>query len=368
MNIMKIGILTLHSGANYGGTLQCIALYNLLKNNGHIVEVIDFKPTLTASWFKRLLYNISSVRCIGDLEKLFRKKTESCKVLNKNLTSVFDEYRQNELRFSASCNELSISKVAGGYDIIVVGSDQVWSSTVRTHLTYMGDWIPMFHGKLYSYAACAVTRKYPIIRKSKIRHLLDKFEVLSVRDKSSKEFVCDFLLSREVRIDLDPTLLYSFENTLPTFEDKESYILVYVLGKEMQEGNKIAIDMIKKNVGEVKVLAITIYDEDVTYADTTIKNATPTQWLAYIKNACFVFTDSFHGEVFSILFKKRFYVYYVEENRASRIIDLSKLFHVEDRVVTETKKMNIHVMSEISFSDYEKMKQESLNYINSIGK
>ena len=38
----KIGLLTLHFGANYGGTLQCIALYKILKGYGHEVDVIDW--------------------------------------------------------------------------------------------------------------------------------------------------------------------------------------------------------------------------------------------------------------------------------------------------------------------------------------
>lgn len=38
---MKIGILTLQYGANYGGTLQCYALYKTLFDLGYDVEVIN---------------------------------------------------------------------------------------------------------------------------------------------------------------------------------------------------------------------------------------------------------------------------------------------------------------------------------------
>ena len=52
---MKIGILTLHYGANYGGTLQCLALYNILKRAGNEVEVIDFQPRVVAPFYLRIL-------------------------------------------------------------------------------------------------------------------------------------------------------------------------------------------------------------------------------------------------------------------------------------------------------------------------
>ena len=365
---MNIGILTLHSGANYGGTLQCVALYNLLKECGYDVEVIDFKPTLTASLFKRIFYKVCSVRSISDVKKLVFGKKDCRKAINTDLIKVFDTYRKSRLTFSEKCDEYSISAVANQYDAIVVGSDQVWSSTVRTHLTYMGDWLPPYKGKLFSYAACAVTMKYPIVRKSKIKGLLSKFEILSVRDDVSKNFVKHFLPNRNVQIDFDPTLLYSFEKDLPAFESSEKYILVYVLGNEIAGGNRKAIDKIKQLVGDITVIAVTVYDEEVDYANVTIKNASPSDWLNYIRNACFVFTDSFHGEVFSIRFKKQFCVYYVEENRASRIIALSKMFHIENRVITNADDIERKNYQEPEFFNYEKQKKISLSYINHIMK
>lgn len=367
---MKIGILTLHSGANYGGTLQCIALYNILKEKGHDVDVIDFKPQLTCSFPKRLLYNFLSIRSFNDLYGIFwHKSNKSNKVLNKTLYYVFETYRNNLLSFSESCDELSISNATKSYDVIIVGSDQVWSSTVRTHLSYMGDWQPPFIGRLYSYAVCATTTKYPIVRKRKIKNLLNKFCTISVRDEYSCNFVRQFIQNENVRIDLDPTLLYSFDGMLPSKAQSEKFILVYVLGQEIPGGNKAAIDKIKQVVDKnVKVVALTVYDEDVSYADQTIKTASPAEWMWYIKNALFVFTDSFHGEVFSIKFNKDFYVYYVEENRASRIIALSHLFHVEDRMVIHIEGINGEFKKNIDKEDFENAKASSLSYLNEITK
>lgn len=364
----KIGLLTLHFGANYGGTLQCIALYKILKGYGHEVDVIDFKPEYVCSPFKRLLYNVSSLRSFKDLLGLFKRKfSASYNVLNQNLCHIFDVYRHQQLSFTKSCNETSIAEIAKSYEVVVVGSDQVWSSLVRTHLSYMGDWTPSFIGNLYSYAACATTVKFPFVRKHKIKSLLCKFCAISVRDKYSKKFVQQFISPNNIRIDLDPTLLYSFDEIMPSKTAFGKYILVYVLGKEIPGGNKKAIDRLKKLLDKnIKVIALTVYEENVSYADETIKNANPSEWMWYIKNAQFVFTDSFHGEVFSIKFKKDFYVYYVEENRASRIIDLSHLFHVEDRMITNVEDINGSFKKQIDRDDFKKAEEASLSYLKEI--
>ena len=41
---MKIGILTIHYGVNYGSALQAYALSNFLRKNGFNVEVINYIP------------------------------------------------------------------------------------------------------------------------------------------------------------------------------------------------------------------------------------------------------------------------------------------------------------------------------------
>lgn len=366
---MKIGILTLHYGTNYGGTLQCIALFNILKGNGHDVDVIDFRPEIICPLYKRLLYNLSSIRSFSDLYGLYRHNhNKTSQSLNQDLCHIFDIFRKKYLSFSPRCNELSISEVVKSYDAIIVGSDQVWSSTTRSHLTYMGDWGTLFKGRLYSYAACATMITYPIVRKSQIKRLLNRFCTISVRDEISQCFVSQFIQNKTIRIDLDPTLLYSFDWMLPNGRPSENYILVYVLGKEISGGNATAINRIKQFVDKnIKVIAITIYNEDICYADKTIRTASPAEWIWYIKNAQFVFTDSFHGEVFSIKFNKDFYVYYTEPHRASRIIDLSRMFNVEDRMITDVDSIDGQFNRLIDKIDYNKYRNASLSYLNDIG-
>ena len=58
---MKIGILTLFDQVsyNYGGTLQCLAMQNILKSMGHDVIVINYQSDEHKSLVFKVLSRLS---------------------------------------------------------------------------------------------------------------------------------------------------------------------------------------------------------------------------------------------------------------------------------------------------------------------
>ena len=51
----------------------------------------------------------------------------------------------------------------------------------------------------------------------------------------------------------------------------------------------------------------------------------PSEFLTYIKNSEFVLTNSFHGTVFSILYKKNFYSIYSRDSRKDNLLNMLNL-------------------------------------------
>ena len=68
-----------------------------------------------------------------------------------------------------------------------------------------------------------------------------------------------------------------------------------------------------------------------------IKNVTGNysveSWISSLKDSKLVITDSFHGMVFSIIFKKNFYVLLNQNNGTSRIYSLLKDLGLESRII-----------------------------------
>ena len=76
------------------------------------------------------------------------------------------------------------------------------------------------------------------------------------------------------------------------------------------------------------------------YADRVFYDLGPEEWLDMIRNATFVFTDSFHGTLFSLKFHRPFLAYYAEDMRATRFIDLEKRYQIERYLVTSVDEID----------------------------
>ena len=231
---MKIGILTLHYGANYGGVLQCYALQEVLKLRGHDVEVINFIPRARTSIWKKVLYNCTTARSLfglfGLLSHRLKKRVVHAPYINPNLVRIFDEFRLNYISLSPCVDENTIKNLICNYEAIIVGSDQVWGQFVRDKLTYLGDWGTVYKGKLIAYAACAISLNYPFVLRKKLSRLLKRFDRISVRDTLTQQLVYE-LLGEKVDIVLDPTMLFDFSRFVAQRIIVEPYILIYVLGE-----------------------------------------------------------------------------------------------------------------------------------------
>jgi len=105
------------------------------------------------------------------------------------------------------------------------------------------------------------------------------------------------------------------------------------------------------------------------FADKVLYNLGPDEWLSMFKNARFIYTDSFHGVLFSLKFHNPFLAYYTETMRATRFIDLSKRYNIEKYIVKNVKdidkKKSIEMKPDFCTIDrlLEKHKQYSLEYI-----
>ena len=70
------------------------------------------------------------------------------------------------------------------------------------------------------------------------------------------------------------------------------------------------------------------------WKNVSIKNPTVEEWLKGFHDAEFVFTDSFHGCVFSIIFNKPFIAFGNEGRGMARFDSLLKMFGLEELLIT----------------------------------
>ena len=327
---MRIGILTFHRGNNYGGILQCYALQQVLKKLGHTVEVIDYHHNDSRGLVRKLYSKYSTADSIGGFlsslsDFICKHRTVPFdKALNDASIKEFDKFRSTYLNISNPLDSNNIGDYANAeYDLIITGSDQVWTSLFDDPMAYMIDWKPQFQGKRMSYSACSAHKNLRGSQRNVVKGCLSKFDLITVRDSTTQQLVKN-VLGKAPQIVPDPSLLYPYDE-FKTEKQTEPYILTYILGDEIDGGHDVALRKIKQQVGDLPVYAIVIpcNSREITkYADKVFETLSPEQWVDMFYHARYVYTDSFHAIMFSLKFEKPFVAYYRNKIRSSRLIDL----------------------------------------------
>lgn len=329
-NKIKIGIITFHFGYNYGGVLQCVALQNILKEMGCDVEVIDYRKSKKR---KRFYYfrgwGIEKGKISISIQKIVNRY--NALRFGKFSKMEFEIFRKENMKLSKLCvNQNELADLVNKYDLLITGSDQVWNRSYTTDMSYLLDFKNIFHGKRMSYAACSGQNKKPERDIDKIRKAINNINFLSVRNQVTYDWVNE-LTGKNPAIVADPTLLYNFNSFVKSSVSPiKNYIFMYVLQDEIEGGHKEAIKQIRKVRGNLPIVNIVLpphYPYVCPFAEYNIR-ASVEEWISLIANADFVYTNSFHGALFAMKYKKQFLTYYSSAMRSFRLIDIGNRFKV----------------------------------------
>lgn len=332
---MNIGILTMNYAQNYGGVLQTYALSQYLKGLGHEVSIINYRNSGKNSFYS-ICAKIESRLC-GN-KKRGGDITPRRKALSSRYLQNFVDFKSEFLTYTTSVNESTISKCCSEFDAIIIGSDQIWNDVFTNKLVYYFDWD--FSGKKISYAACTILDRPPFMRKKEIKKLLSSFNTLTVRDRNTSKYA-ERLINKNVVQVVDPSCLYDYHDFISENPIGSPYILTYILSDNIKGGNKRAIEIIKQHVGNIPVVSVCIPSVSMAseeISDICMEEATPIEWVNLFYHASFVYTDSFHGIMFSMKFQKPFIAYMKEGGRKSRLQDLIESYQLKN-IVCDVKQI-----------------------------
>ena len=240
------------------------------------------------------------------------------------------------------------------YRAFIVGSDQVWNCDYF-HQGFFLDFADKDKLKI-SYAASISKTKIDKAYLEFYKKKIEMFNYISVREESAKSLLKSFVNSN-IETVLDPTFLLStsqWEEIISPRIIKNKYIFYYELTHN--EINRNVVKEFAKRTG-LKIVTIPhvlmeFNVRDYLYRTTKVNKVGPSEFLSLIKNAEYVFTDSFHACVFSGLFHTQFFVFgrdgHCEMN--TRIIDIIKLFGSEDHYIENPTINDVISRKEIDYS------------------
>lgn len=369
----KIGILTLHFSKNFGAVLQCTALIRALNSLGQEAVVIDYyhesarqywavwKSPVQAmktqyfayngNWLRRML---STVKC-------------GAKTLGEN-RHYFDRARKDKAfhyfisaNWQMSKRYFSIDELQAdppGCEGYITGSDQVWNSQAtkgKLDDGYLLNFDTADKKRMSYGASIGFTPD-----DSFIEELIEKtqhFDAVSVREKSVWNHI-EKLCPGYSTLVLDPTLLHK-SDFWKEYEEKiegvkQPYALLYRLSHNKEFD--LVVNRIKRE-RKLKIIDISPPEVKILGCDNYENFCSPGAFLWAVHHCTLFVTDSFHGTVFSIIYKKEFYSL-LRSGMESRVKDLLDVCKLYSRLIEKAEQIPKAQM-ECSFQECDKYLEES---------
>lgn len=355
---------------NYGSVLQSYATFRVLNELGHETRVICYRdrPSRKAKAEIALRIRLKYLADRSMVKQKVRKLLHGDGAFARILQSrgeAFDAFNREALRFTEPCDSPSDAAAClEPGETVVIGSDQLWGpeDIIRDYHTL--NWVPAGHRKV-AYATSFGVKQLPKFVQERAKRFLSDMDRISVREASGVEIV-GALTGKEVPQVCDPTLLLSGEAWADLAAPRlveEPYIFLFFIGDNPGQ-RKAVRDFARRR--HLKIVAIQHLDRyiasDEGIADLTFNAASPREFLTLIRDASYVFCDSFHAAIFSVQFEKRFLIFnrYGDNtygSRNSRIDSLCSRLGLEDRRAGEGDDLDRKIDQPV---DYRRVK-EALN-------
>lgn len=322
MENKKIGIATVYTGYNYGSALQAYATKEILNRMGYTAELLKLRGSLLPGRDVRLkkLLTIAARSLLhkGGTKNLQNYSTSIRKALSAETKDKCDAFTAEILQPKiVSYSALKKTAHSDAYTAFVCGSDQIWNAAVfYVDPFYYLQFAPV--EKRIAFAPSFGRETIPDYNKKKIAKYVSQIPYKSVREASGADIVRE-LSGDTADVLLDPTLVLS----APEWTEKlnlhtlleEKYLFAYFLDAPSERAVQ-AVLAISKKYG-LQVIGLPYTFDNLPWKDAVV-SAGPREFVAYVKNASFVCTDSFHGTAFCLNYKVPFYTFERNYGNASK--------------------------------------------------
>ena len=329
----KTATVTWISWNNYGSLLQAYALQHTLKSLGYDNHIISDERIVFPHKYSQADSPISSLQKIKRSLGFWKRFLLYKSFRNDYYTKLyFDKFRNNDLIVD---NEYtSFLELGDKYDVYIAGSDQIWHPSKNIFKPFY--YLDFTNRKKISYAPSLGTSVYPDEYKDVVKELLSSFSHISIREKKGEELLSSFI-EKDITTVLDPTLLLNkneWDKIATKTRQNKKFAIGYFLTYNPEYINWTIQDAKRRNI---ELLFFQINPHVYEYSNNVVA-AGPREFISYIKEAEFVYTDSFHATVFSILYEKDFFTFKrfkdgCENDQNSRLVNLFRLTDIKDRYI-----------------------------------
>lgn len=362
----KVGIITFHNSYNCGSMLETYAIHKYIEKCDIDSEIVNFSSDGQKEMYSTFSKNSNLKNIVKNLIILPHKKRID---LNNRK---YEEFKNKYFKLSEEYSENSI--INDNYVVTIAGSDQIWNITIPdSNDAYFLNWVTQSRKVAYAPSFGARNILKYSSNPEKYAKYLKNFDALSIREANGKKWIND-LIGVDVPILIDPTLLLDRTDYEKIIDDrntpKEDYIFFYCPSFNPE------ICKFVKQISKKYKLPVIAWSTKSYYKKFIFrfgfelpKYESPSVYLSLIKNAKLIFTTSFHGTIFSTVFKKKFYTIknggmYGDDDRVLTLLTQLDLF---DRLIPYEYDEKFDYLKDVDYSKYDKkvneLRKNAMNYI-----
>lgn len=339
----RIGILTFVETCNYGAFWQAYCLLNVVKKyTDGAVNVCNYvNPFQKRNLLIALFWRQSPVILYYNFLKYYRFN-----MANKLLDLT------PKLK-----NVDALSK----FDLIISGSDVIWNFKNR----YFGK-DPVFFGVGFNAEKIAYAPSFGTISPDeqlpkRIVNGIRSFKKVSVRDENSQLIIKKWC-RMDVPVVLDPTLLFDLSEDIVFGGQCCEIKFVAVYGKYFTDETIAEIKKLAQKRG-LKTIALG-YRQN--WCDSNYMHCGPMEWADYIRKSEFVMTSTFHGTIFSLIFKKPFATE-LHPSIVSKTVPLLQKIGLLGRIMKQNESLEILLDTPVNYikvnEKIKALRYESIDYL-----
>ena len=347
--------MTFFESENYGTVLQAYATQKYLASLGYTAELLHIKRMVNGtsshysaktpknSFFDKLRYKWVSLT----KKKSIQKKSEKFRAFRKEYLHVSKYYDSGEI----------LKKDLEDYDLYISGGDQIWNPYHKVFsMRYMFDFLSAEKPRIAYGSSFGVATIDDAVILSKMKDCLGKYQAIGVREQSGVEIIQKIGLNALQVVDPVFLLKEDWRIFVKDRPRKKKYCVVYAL-IDFPEGEKEQIVAFAKK-RKLEVVILPFNRQNCLNRFHKAFGLSPQEFLNYIVHAEYVFTNSFHGLAFSILFQKQFTLLGCDSEdgkaKRERLIDLLKQLGIGDRNFESTDEA-------IAYGDVNELLQNRIN-------
>ena len=276
-----VGIVSLCGYFNFGNKLQNYALQKVLVQLGHRPVNIYRLPCKPSPYFSTVLSNVIH--------------HTSTSTYAKRMHRIFSASKKYERMTFHYADNLESAKQLNSLKCIIYGSDQIWNPLWgQSDFWFMLGMFPSetIRVKKFSYAASIANLSVDDSAARYFAKALPSFSSISVREKSSKDFLSRLGFKSEVH--LDPVFLLDrsdWDRAIKRYaraHRPSHYVLSYLIESKNTANPRPDLPIINLLDEQDKHYVINQFD-----------------FVALVRDADLVVTDSFHAFAFSLIFGKK---------------------------------------------------------------